>query len=238
MTSQNIQVVLRYRTFVLYLVSACDHMSSYPSPRLTPGVDGLTLAAILFMAFVGLVLINDLIAPQSGTTPVKEIVRDQGAAEPVVAEPTSQEIGSGRESTPRLSGDRAFAAPYKEYTLTQGLHGFSYGHAAIDIAAGKGATILSPINAEVTGLYIDQYGNPTLVIENSIYQVTLMHGEYTVHVGEKLEIGQSVGVESNLGYTTDMAGRPCNGRNCGYHTHLNVFDKRTGTNVDPLELID
>jgi hypothetical protein len=46
-----------------------------------------------------------------------------------------------------------------------------------------------------------------------------------------------VGVESNLGYTTDMAGVPCWGRDCGYHTHLNVFDKRIGGNVNPLELL-
>lgn len=215
-------------------------MNSYPAPHYNLSIDGLTLAAILFMAFVGLVLIDDLRTPRSDTVLAGEIVLDQPAAESAVAEQTNPdaEVGSGRESLPKPAGDRDFAAPYDQYTLTQGLHGFSYGHAAIDIAAGKGATILSPINGEVTGLYVDQYGNPTLVIENEIYQVTLLHGEYTVSVGEKVELGQPVGSEGNLGYTTDMLGQSCAGRNCGYHTHLNVFDKRIGANVNPLELID
>ncbi len=50
-------------------------------------------------------------------------------------------------------------------------------------------------------------------------------------------LGQAVGVESNKGYTTDMQGRLCTGRDCGYHTHLNIFDKRLGQNVNPLKLI-
>lgn len=43
--------------------------------------------------------------------------------------------------------------------------------------------------------------------------------------------------ESNIGYTLDMAGNLCAGRDCGYHTHLNVYDKRLGYNIDPLSLI-
>jgi murein DD-endopeptidase MepM/ murein hydrolase activator NlpD len=221
-------------------------MNSYPAPRYTPSIDGLTLAAILFMALIGLVLVDDLFAPQPGAAKAKEVTLGQPAVELVVAEPTvvaettvvDEEVGSGQENPSKSAGDRAFAAPYKKYTITQGLHGFSYGHAAIDIAAGQGAKILSPINGEVTELYVDQYGNPTLVIENDIYRVTMMHGEYTVDVGDQLKLGQKVGRESNLGYTTDMSGQLCAGRNCGYHTHLNVFDKRIGDNVNPLELID
>jgi len=221
-------------------------MNSYPAPRYTSGIDGLTLAAILFMALIGLVLVDDLFAPQPGAAKAKEVTLGQPAVELLVAEPTvvpettvvDEEVGSGQENPSKSAGDRAFAAPYKKYTITQGLHGFSYGHAAIDIAAGQGAKILSPINGEVTALYVDQYGNPTLVIENDIYRVTMMHGEYTVNVGDQVKLGQKVGRESNLGYTTDMSGQLCAGRNCGYHTHLNVFDKRIGDNVDPLELID
>jgi len=196
------------------------------------------LAAILFMALVGLVLINDWLAPQPRAAMPAKSSADQAVAEPVVVEPNSQEIGSGRENPPKPANAQAFAAPYKQYTLTQGPHGFSYGHMAIDIAAGKGAKILSPINGEVTELYTDQYGNPTLVIENKIYRVTLMHGDYTVQVGDKVKLGERVGSESNHGYTTDMFGQSCAGRNCGYHTHLNVFDKRVGANVNPLNLID
>lgn len=221
-------------------------MNSYPAPRYTSGIDGLTLAAILFMALIGLVLVDDLFAPQPGAAKAKEVTLDQPAVELAVAEPTvvaetttvDEEVGSGQENPSNSARDGAFAAPYKKYTITQGLHGFSYGHAAIDIAAGQGAKILSPINGEVTELYVDQYGNPTLVIENDIYRVTMMHGEYTVNFGDQLKLGQKVGRESNLGYTTDMSGQLCAGRNCGYHTHLNVFDKRIGDNVNPLELID
>lgn len=227
-------------------------MDSYSAPRYPPSIDGLTLAAILFMALIGLVLVNDLMTPQPGTAQARESSSGQPEPERVISEPAivaeptviaepnnvAEEVGSGQENSSRPARDRAFAAPYKDYALTQGLHGFSYGHAAIDIAAGQGATILSPINGEVTALYVDRYGNPTLMIENKIYQVTMLHGVYTVNVGDKVELGQAVGSESNLGYTTDMFGQLCSGRNCGYHTHLNVFDKRIGENVNPLELID
>jgi len=105
---------------------------------------------------------------------------------------------------------------------------------AIDIAAGEGAAILSPINGKVTDRYIDQYGNPTLVLENKIYQVTLLHGDYSVNVGDSVKLGRRLAKKAT-GYTTDMFGQSCAGRNCGYHTHLNVFDKRVGTNVNPLD---
>ncbi|MBC8506972.1 MAG: M23 family metallopeptidase [Anaerolineales bacterium] len=137
-----------------------------------------------------------------------------------------------------IEDHKSFIAPYDEFTITQGVHGSSYGHLAIDIAAGKGSEIRSPINGMVTKKYTDVYGNPTLVIENEIYRVMMLHGKYSVSKGEKLIIGQVVGTESNLGYTTDMQGRPCQGRNCGYHTHLNVFDKILGANVNPLDLIN
>jgi murein DD-endopeptidase MepM/ murein hydrolase activator NlpD len=130
----------------------------------------------------------------------------------------------------------AFTAPYENYVVTQGPHGFSYGHMAVDISGGKDATILSPIAGEVTAFYVDQIGNTTLVIENQVYTVTLLHGLYHVDLGENLQQGQPIGSESNQGYTLDFQGNPCWGRDCGYHTHLNVFDKRTGQNIDPLTL--
>ncbi len=130
-----------------------------------------------------------------------------------------------------------FVQPYDDYTLTQGPHGYSYGHMAIDIAAGKGATIYSPINGDVTGLFLDGVGNPTLVIENNVYRVTMLHGVYTVKVGQSVKAGQTVGEESNLGNTTDMQGRSCRNRDCGYHTHLNVYDKRIGANINPLNIM-
>lgn len=166
-------------------------------------------------------------------------------------EPTGQPQGAGglgkvqlrvvtnpfNPSGQPLGDPAAFAAPYEDYIITQGLHGFSYGHMAVDLAAGEDAPILSPINGVVTALYIDEYGNPNLILENEVYQVLLMHGKYSLQVGDAVAIGDPVGKESNLGYTTDMNGRPCRNRDCGYHSHLNVFDKRLGQNVNPLDLI-
>ena len=140
-------------------------------------------------------------------------------------------------STPDLSGSLATGLPYDEYFLTQGLHGESYGHLAIDIAAGNGATIRSIINGTVTATGYDQWGNTYIQIENDVYIVLYLHGAYSLVAGDAVTAGQPIGTESNIGYTLDMAGNLCAGRDCGYHTHLNVFDKRLGINIDPLSLI-
>ena len=181
---------------------------------------GFTILATLLVIFLGLFWLAGRAdgSTQTGlAAPPPADDQDQGSAAPVDA--------------------AAFALPYPEYVITQGLHGYSYGHMAIDLAAGKGATIYSPIHGEVTQLYTDSYGNPTLVIENDVYQVTLLHGEYSVSPGSKVNLGDPIGIESNIGYTVDFNGRSCWGRDCGYHTHLNVFDKRLNQNVDPLSLV-
>lgn len=132
----------------------------------------------------------------------------------------------------------AVVAPYDEYTLTQGLHGQSYGHLAIDVAAGRGEAVKSPINGRISNLYIDEYGNTTLVIENQVYLVTMLHGDFSAAIGDELTAGQVVGSEGNNGYTMDYFGNLCYGRvYCGNHTHLNIFDKRLQANVNPLDLI-
>jgi len=135
-------------------------------------------------------------------------------------------------------GPKTFIAPYDNYIITQGLHGFSYGHAAIDIAAGKDAPIKSPITGTITQRYTDPIGNPILVIENEQYVVTFLHGKYSAQIGDEVGIGGFIGNESNLGNTRDMQGNSCRNRDCGYHTHLNVFDKQLNQNVNPLELIE
>ena len=133
----------------------------------------------------------------------------------------------------------SFIAPYDDYVLTQGLHGYSYGHMAIDIAAGVGATIKAPITGEITQLYTDDYNNSTLVIENERYRVMFLHGNYTAVLGQQFKQGDPIGTEGNNGYTMDYAGNLCYGRaGCGYHTHLNVFDKLLDQNVNPLDLIN
>lgn len=172
---------------------------------------------------------------------VFNLIRDRGNARSDTME-TEIEVTSRSEletSPPAEFWDyEAFDSPYQNFTLTQGPHGFTYGHMAIDITAGKGSAILSPINGQVTDKSIDWLGNTVLELENDHYKVTFLHGIYSIEIGEAVRIGQKIGKESNQGNTYDMAGRSCRGRNCGYHTHLNVFDKRLGSNVNPLNLIE
>ena len=185
-------------------------------------LDGLSVVALLLLFFMGYQILGSKSQPAVALQ-----------AEPIIINP---EPGEDKSSD---VDPTAFSAPYEDYILTQGLHGFSYGHMAIDLASGKNIPILSPIFGVVTALFTDQYGNPTLVIENEVYQVTLLHGNYSVSVGEVVSLGYTIGYESNQGYTTDYAGNPCYGRDgCGFHTHLNVFDKRISSNVNPLDLIN
>lgn len=160
---------------------------------------------------------------------------------PVAVMTPVPEAVAPQQETAALAPDMAWhettALPYDEYFLTQGIHGQSYGHLAIDIAAGNGATIKSIINGVVTGAGYDVWGNTFIQIENDYFVVLYLHGVYTPVIGETVLAGQAIGTESNIGYTLDMAGNLCAGRDCGYHTHLNVYDKRLGANIDPLSLI-
>lgn len=222
-----------------------DYYNSPPPPN-SLRFQGLALVAVLIVSVAGLVFFTRMLSfgshsarPGRGDLAKGDIQTLKLPAVMVQASSVSSagQAGSGGSTSKGRNDPRAIAAPYKHYKLTQGLHGFSYGHAAIDIAAGQGAVIRSPISGRVTALYVDEYGNPTLVIENEVYQVTLMHGEYTVEQGQAVEMRQPVGKESNLGYTLDALGQLCAGRPCGYHTHLNIFDKQLGANVNPLDLI-
>jgi murein DD-endopeptidase MepM/ murein hydrolase activator NlpD len=145
----------------------------------------------------------------------------------------------GNPTPPEIDQARMLeiAVPYDEYFLTQGTHGESYGHLAIDIAAGNGSTIKSLINGTVTATGYDQWGNTFIQIENDVYIVLYLHGVYSLAVGQAVTAGQPIGTESNIGYTLDIYGNLCAGRDCGYHTHLNVYDKRIAANIDPLTLI-
>lgn len=135
-----------------------------------------------------------------------------------------------------LGDPNAWADPYDAYIVTQGPHGTSYGQYAVDITAGKGAAIKSPINGVVQDVSIDPYNNTVLVIENERYRVLMLHGNYSVLVGDVVSIGDLVGSEWNNGYTYDSTGL-CAGRDCGYHMHLNIFDKSIGQNIDPFMLL-
>jgi murein DD-endopeptidase MepM/ murein hydrolase activator NlpD len=186
-----------------------------------PGIDVLAVVAVLLVAFMSYKVLRDWSGDKDSFQIMVPIVAQAEAPQSPAEIPDYSEI----------------AAPYDFFTLTQGIHGADYGQMAIDISAGNKMPIKSPIHGEVSAYYVDEFGNPTLVIENPIYQVTLLHGVYSVTAGELVQLGQQIGTESNLGYTVDMQGVPCWGRDCGYHTHLNIFDKRIGVNVDPWALI-
>ena len=190
-----------------------DHLTPEYEQAAGPRLDIVALAALIFAVFL---VANLLLDKTSSPQPGKQ---------------------QSKPDTQLVTDPAAIAAPYGHFVVTQGLHGASYGQMAIDIAAGKGKTIKSPINGEIARLYTDRYGNPTLVIENKFYKVTLMHGIYDVVVGQRVKIGQAVGKESNKGFTTDMQGNLCSQRNCGYHTHINIFDKRISKNVNPLKVL-
>lgn len=200
-----------------------------------PRMDGLLIVSLGLLVMMGLNVLSDA----GSSTSVSPVSAAEAAppATQVASLGVSTLVNQPLPDGPDNAQAAAFGQPYDSYILTQGLHGFSYGHMAIDISAGKGASIKSPIQGVVTELYIDQWGNTTLVIENEVYRVTFMHGLYTVKIGDALAMGQAIGTESNQGYTLDAAGRSCAGRDCGYHSHLNVFDKRIGANVSPLELL-
>lgn len=214
-------------------------MTTYQAHHTRPGIDGIALAAFLLIGFGALMVYRDIASGDGARTQLEKQVGNQimpAPAEPEAADDIN--IGSGRAEPVAPDYSRMVSYPYDNYTLTQGLHGFSYGHMAIDISAGMGAIIKSPIEGYVSDLYTDPYGNPTLVIENDYYRITLLHGKYKVAIGDQIEWGQMVGRESNLGLTTDMQGRSCRNRDCGYHTHLNIFDKQAGENVNPLMVME
>ena len=213
-------------------------MTAYQTPQIRQGIDGLALAAFVLIVFGGLMVFRDISSKNKDLAIGGEIVEEQKEANETKQVSEDKDVGSGREVPLKMIDASSVVAPYDQYTLTQGPHGFSYGHMAIDIAAGQGAVIKSPIQGYVSALFTDQYGNPTLVIENDIFQVTMLHGKYKVAVGDQIGLGQMVGRESNLGNTTDIWGRSCRDRDCGYHTHLNIFDKRIGSNINPLFLIE
>lgn len=208
-----------------------------PGPR----IDLLAIAPLVLVVLIAISLVWGRAGQPSAGVDSRGAATSfsaEAASAPVVATPAPPVQPQPQPAAPGAVDPTAFVAPYDSYIITQGVHGQSYGHAAIDIAAGKGAVIKSPIAGEVTMLRTDGVGNTMIVIENAVYQVILLHGIYNVAVGQFVNLGEPLGEESNIGNVTDMQGNSCRNRDCGYHTHLNVFDKRIGRNVNPLDLIE
>ncbi len=201
-------------------------------------IDGMMLAGLGILLLFAFHVIRSVVGsglPNAIDVPANSRADEQTAAPAAPAQTT--DVTTAPMTPSQIEWHQVISAPYTTYVLTQGPHGMSYGHYAIDIAAGKGEPILSPINGSVTQRYTDEWNNPIIVIENEIYQVTMYHGDYALNIGDAVQIGQQVGTESNHGYTMDMQGRLCAGRDCGYHTHLNIYDKRLGANINPLDVI-
>ncbi len=206
-----------------------DGYTEYVQAGRTIPIDVITLGAVLLIVIALTAGLSRLDFGERAVEISPVQVQDQ-AVEEAPAVPVAPPAA--------LPAAEAFMIPYVDYILTQGPHGMSYGHYAIDLAAGNGEPVLSPINGRVSALYVDGIGNPTLVISNEAYEVTMLHGNYSVQAGQEVAIGEQVGTESNRGNTRDMAGNSCRNRDCGYHTHLNVYDKRAGRNVNPLDLLN
>lgn len=139
----------------------------------------------------------------------------------------------------------AIRVPYgEEYIVSQGTHGEGYGHRAIDLSGNIGGKenvpVLSPINGRITGNYIDQYQNTTLIIINPRYVVTLVHGNFNLPINTNVKIGDMVGTEGNNGYVFNLKGVLCSETEdptkCGFHTHINIFDRNFNTNLNLMEL--
>lgn len=194
----------------------------------------MTLAGLAILLLFALNIVRGWVG---GRPPDTQTVLADSSVPAVAPEATPPAGAGGAGPAADADWNTTISLPYDTYFLTQGIHGQDYGHMAIDIAAGNGAPIKSLINGTVTGTGYDQWGNTFIQIENDVYAVLYLHGVYSLIIGDPVTAGQVIGAESNIGYTLDMAGNLCAGRDCGYHTHLNVFDKRLGSNIDPLSLI-
>ncbi len=204
--------------------------------------DGMTIAGIAVLLIFALSLFRGFSSRVAAdAAPIPDSPGAVAATATAAAALQATQAAATPEAPPAVdvAWNEATSLPYDTYFLTQGLHGESYGHLAVDIAAGNGSTIKSIINGTVTGTGYDQWANTYIQIENDFYTVLYMHGVYSLAVGDTVTVGQPIGTESNIGYTLDSYGNVCGytGRDCGYHTHLNIFDKRLGVNIDPLTLI-
>lgn len=116
---------------------------------------------------------------------------------------------------------------------------------AIDVGAGSGKVIHSPICGWVkhNGMGGHENANTMLVIDNSLYSITMYHGVFdsSLQVGSAVALGQAIGTESNIGWTyktiiNDLGEEEMEycgaGSSCGYHTHISIWDARISAEVD------
>jgi len=124
--------------------------------------------------------------------------------------------------------------PYRvKSTLTNGLHGQG-DWAGNDYATNCGTPIYAPITGEISAKGVDNYVGPhgrnntflqvTGTEQHSGLKVVLLHGEYSVNIGDNVIQGITrLGSEASIGNST------------GCHTHLIV--KYQGRVLDPAKFI-
>jgi murein DD-endopeptidase MepM/ murein hydrolase activator NlpD len=199
-------------------------------------LDGLALVGLSFFALLILNVLKDQGIISLGSNRMTSADLTTVSLSTTAPSIGDEFIQLNEPSTKDPIDSNSIMPPYEHYFLTQGPHDTDYGQLAIDISAGKGAPILSPINGWVANLYIDEWGNSSLVLENYRYVVDMLHGIYSVKTGDQVKIGQPIGKESNQGNTFDPWGLPCRGRDCGFHSHINIFDKTISSNLNPLDV--
>lgn len=125
---------------------------------------------------------------------------------------------------------------YSHYRFSKEL---AHGRAGYDLmGGGKDSPIFAPITGEVIYQYYQHNGNPLLIIENDSYRVKLLHGYWNTAEGDRVNQGEIIGYEGNMGLTF-RDGQFCGtGSNCGYHTHIEVWDKINNSPVNLAQLWD
>lgn len=220
--------------FFLLVNVVRDHLPELPD--VSQGAVSMVVDALPSSSKQGSLLASGSSAAATTADQAQEAAGQASGERPLILPLDAAETQS--DALPAIDGDpNAWSDPYTSYIVTQGPHGQNYGDYAIDLTGGKGVEIYSPINGVVSALFIDQFNNTTILLENERYRVKLLHGNYTVAVGQVVKIGELIGTEWNNGYTLDGYGQLCAGRDCGYHTHLNVYDKSIQQNIDPSTLL-
>ena len=121
---------------------------------------------------------------------------------------------------------------YLNSRVTQAhLHGLP-GFEGVDISNGCDSPLISPINGTVTYAGLDGYNHvdsrgvvwpqaTMLTITGDNEQVTLLHGQYSAAIGQHVNVGDLIGTEASIGWST------------GCHSH--VIMRKNGQLVNFLD---
>ena len=114
--------------------------------------------------------------------------------------------------------------------ITDGCHPDGWGDfvggypstCAIDLSAGCGASIISPISGDMVAYADDglRIGNTAAIIKGSRYTAFLLHGDYVA--SGPIQQGGLIGHEAS------------HGNSFGCHTHISIFDHIEKKWVNPI----